>query len=215
MRKYLLRVLAIGLGCLLLAGIARAQTDIDIKAADLTVTAMVMGEGDHAVIALPGRNESRRFFFADDSGNIGSALAKAGFRVLAIEWPRAPGAGKAEIDAAIRHARESGAKQISLLGFSMSTMPISGYAAVAPDGELNTVVLLSAVANTAIPSAKTKKLFAFNKGDRLAKWDAPVMAEKSSEPKVVLALDGNGHFMKYLLEQRPGLINDVIALLKL
>lgn len=199
-----------------LVGLSHAQVRTDIKQGDAVVSALVMGEGDHAVIALHGRNEGPEMYFKEGSGgNLGTDLAKAGFRVIAVAWPRAAGAGKLEIGAAIRHAKENGAKKISLLGLSMGTWPIPDYAASAAEGELDSVVLMSATTKTEITLTNTKKLFVFSKNDRFAGSDAPVMAEKSAEPKQVVVLNGGGHLLiADLKKERPSLVQDVIDVLR-
>lgn len=198
------------------AGLSHAQTQMDIKQGDAVVSALVMGAGEHAVIALHGRNEGPEMYFKDGSGgNLGTELANAGFRVIAVGWPKAAGTGKPQIAAAIQHAKESGAKKVSLLGLSMGTWPVADYAAAAAEGDLDSVVLMSATTNKEIALAKTKKLFVFSKNDRFARADAPAMAEKSAEPKQVIVLDGSGHLLiNDLKKERPSLAQDVIDVLR-
>lgn len=199
--------LLFGLACALLAGTAAAQ-EFAIKEGDATVSALNFGQGEHVVIALHGNRANRSFF--NDYAN---EFANAGLRVIAIDWPGTAGAGYNELGMAVRYAREQGAKKLSLLGFSRGAELAANYAKAQPDGDFDTLVLLSTVDDQGIPLAKTKKLFVFNKSDSIARW-APMAANKSAEPKEVIALGGNGHPVKALVAEKADLMQDVIATLK-
>lgn len=190
-----------------------AQEDIDLKSGDNVVTAMTLGEGEHAVIAIHGASQNRKYFFSGNGAEFGQALAKAGFRVVAIEWAGRPPAGFAEVAAAIKHVRDKGAKRVSLMGHSRGGELAANYSRTLADGELNSVIQFGSVDDQGLAQTKTKKLFAFNKGDRWANWQ-PKAFEASSDPKQMIALGGSGHHVNTLVNEKTDLIEDVIALLK-
>lgn len=209
-----LKNLLLGLACIALTGGAAAQVEADIKAGDNIVSAMMMGEGDHVVIALHGAGgNDRRFFFIDKGGQMGQALAKAGFRVIAVNWSGQAGGGFGEVAAAIAHAKETGAKKISLMGHSRGGELAANYAKQQPDGTFDTVIQFSSVDDQGLPMAKTKKLFAYNKYDRWANWQ-PAAFDKSVEPKQKIELGGGGHPVSALIGEKADLAQDVIGILQ-
>jgi dienelactone hydrolase len=202
----LTRVL-LGLACITLAGSALAQ-ELEIRQGEMVVGATNFGEGDHVVIALHGNRGSRAFF-----KDYGDEFARSGLRVISIDWPGKPGTGARELGAAVQFAREQGARKLSLVGFSRGAELAASYASAQADGEFDTVVLLASGGDQGIPLTKTKKLFIYNKYDSIARW-TPVAAGKSAEPKQVIALGGSGHGIRWLVEEKPDLIREVIAELK-
>ena len=196
-------------------GDAVAQVEVNIKNGDSPIPAMAMGEGDHVVIALHGRvqGDGRRYFFHERGGKIGQELAGAGFRVIAPTWAGQSGAGFGEVAAAIAFAKETGAKKISLMGHSAGGALAANYARQQPDGIFDTVIQFSSADDKGLPMTKTKKLFAFNKNDRLASWQAAAF-EKSAEPKQMVELGGSGHLVSELISEKPDLAKDVVTLLK-
>jgi pimeloyl-ACP methyl ester carboxylesterase len=193
---------------------ASAQVETDIKAGDVVVPVLTMGEGEHVVIALHGAGgNTRNFFFGDNGAQFGQGLAKAGFRVIAPTWSGQVGGGFAELGAAIEHARSTGAKKISLMGHSRGGELAANYARKQEDGTFDTVVQLASVDDQGLALAKTKKVFAFNKYDKWANWQ-PAAFEKSAEPKQIIALGGGGHPVSALVKEQPTLLADVVATLK-
>ncbi|OHC71561.1 MAG: hypothetical protein A3H93_00650 [Rhodocyclales bacterium RIFCSPLOWO2_02_FULL_63_24] len=206
--------IASAIAALLISGGAVAQVEMDIKAGDNIVSAMTMGEGEHAVIALHGAGgNTRKFFFEEKGAQFAQGLAKAGFRVIAVTWSGETGGGFGEVNAAIEHAKAKGAKKISLMGHSRGGELAANYARKQPDGSFDTVVQFSSVDDQGLSLTKTKKLFAFNKYDRWANWQ-PSAFEKSAEPKQMIALGGSGHPVSALVEEQATLLNDVVAALK-
>ena len=198
---------AFSLACLLLAGSALAQ-EFDIKERDLSVGALNFGQGDHVVIALHGNNGNRAFF-----KGYGDEFAKAGLRVISIDWPGNRG-DFSHLRAAMKFAREQGARKVSLVGFSRGGELAANFARTqAQEGELDTIVLFSCGDDKGIPLAKTKKVFVFNRYDSIARWQ-PMAAEMSVEPKQVIMLGGNGHGIRALVDEKPDVMQDVIAVLK-
>ncbi len=97
-----MRVLLL-LACLTIGAPGFAQ-QFDITEGGLTVRAPSFGQGDHVVVALHGLRGSRVFnaFFAEH----GDELAKAGLRVISIEWAgNHPEAGPAPLRASVTPAR--------------------------------------------------------------------------------------------------------------
>ena len=108
------------MGCVVSFGAAplQAQEESVIKHGEMNVSVMTMGAGEHVVIALHGAGgNDRRFFFGKNGGEMGQALAAAGFRVIAPSWAGQAGAGFNEVAAVVAHARETGATKISLTHF--------------------------------------------------------------------------------------------------
>lgn len=202
-----LRNLLFGFVCVALAGSAIAQ-EFDIKQGDAIVSALNFGKGDHVVIALHGYQQDRNFF-----KGYGDEIAKAGFRVISIDWSGNRGSGFNEVGAAVKFAREQGAKKLSLLGTSRGAELAANYARAQPDGEFDTLVLLSSIDDKGIPLTKTKKLFVFSKYDSKASW-TPTVADKSAEPKQLIMLGGSGHGLSNLVAEKADLMQDVIAALK-
>lgn len=205
--------IAIALGAWLSCGSALAQVETNLKAGDATVSALTLGQGEHVVIALHGAGgNDRRYFFSEAGGQLGQELAKAGFRVVAPTWSGQAGSGFKEVAAAIAHARETGAKKISLMGHSRGGELAATYAKQQADGSFDSVIQLASVDDQGLPLSKTKKLFAYNKYDKWPKWQAAAF-EKSAEPKQLVELGGSGHPVSDLLKEKPDFAKDLVALL--
>lgn len=199
---------------MLIGGTAIAQVEADLKVGDNTFSVMTMGQGEHVVIALHGAGgNDRQFFFIDRGGKLGQELAKAGFRVIAPTWSGQTGSGYSEVAAAIAHAKETGAKKISLMGHSRGGELAANYSKREPDGTFDTVIQLASVDDQGLPMTKTKKLFAFNKYDQWPKWQ-PGAFEKSAEPKQMIQLGGSGHPVSALIAEKADFVQDVVGILK-
>ena len=186
--------------------------EITIANGGVDVAALVFGRSaEHTVIALHGAGQSKNLFRV-----IAPQLARQGFRVIAIDWragPAGPEPGIAPLASAIGFARQSGAKKISLMGFSRGGELAARYASAQPDGEFDSLVLLSSYDDQGIPLERTKKLFVFHVDDRFGRW-SQVSADKSSEPKRVVALKGGAHSIVTLMEDKPDLVDEIGALLR-
>ena len=90
---------------------AQEKKELDVDGA--TATAMVMGEGEHAVILVHGTHYLRgEYFFHEYGAYLGNGLAKAGFRVIAPYWSYESGrsfSGFGQVDAALKYALAVGA----------------------------------------------------------------------------------------------------------
>ncbi|MBS4020552.1 MAG: alpha/beta fold hydrolase [Dechloromonas sp.] len=204
------------MGCVLSFGAAslQAQEESVIKHGEMNVSVMTMGAGEHVVIALHGGGGTdRRFFFSGNGGEMGQALAAAGFRVIAPSWAGQAGAGFNEVAALVAHARETGATKISLMGHSRGGELAANYARTQDDGVFNTVIQFASVDDRGLPMTQTKKLFAYNKNDRWAAWQ-PKAFTQSAEPKVQIELGGRGHPVSDLIKEKADLVEDVVGLLK-
>jgi len=207
------QIAAVGVFALLSCA-AWGQVETEIKAGESSVRAITMGEGEHAVIALHGAGgNDRRFFFGENGGQMGQSLAQAGFRVIAVTWSGEPGGGFNEVAAAVAHAKETGAKKVSLMGHSRGGELAANYARQQPDATFDTVIQFSSVDDKGLPLAQTKKLFAYNKYDKWAKWQGDAF-DKSAEIKKKIELGGSGHPVKALIGEKADLAQDVIGLLK-
>lgn len=198
---------------LLTGGSAWAQVETDIQGIHGPVSAIVMGSGHHAVIALHGGSgNDRHFFFLGKGGQLGRKLANAGFLVIAVTWSGRDG-GFREIDAAIAHARDAGASKISLMGHSRGGELAANYALSQGDGSLDSVIQFSSSDDHGLSMTLTKKLFAFNKWDPVAAWQ-PAAYEKSLPPRQKIELGGSGHAVSALISEKPDLVRDVVTLLR-
>ena len=195
-------------------GNALAQAETDIKVGDSTLSAMTMGEGEHVVIALHGAGgNDRRFFFGDNGGKLGQVLAGAGFRVIAPTWSGQGGSGFNEVNIAMAHAKETGAKKISLMGHSRGGELAANYSKQQPDGTFDTVIQLGSVDDGGLSMTQTKKLFAYNKYDKWARWQGGAF-DKSAEPKQKIELGGSGHPVSALISEKSDYAQDDISILK-
>lgn len=170
-----------------------------------TIYADVYGKGSHAVILAHGMRFNKESW-ADQA----KILAAKGFRVIAFDfrsYGRSSGPGqkdvwtaplKLDVLAAVRYARKSGAKAVSVIGASMG-----GWAAADADiesqpGEIDRLVLLAATVDGPPEKLKGRKLFIVSRNDvgadnqpRLAQIQAQF--EKAPEPKELIVLDGSAH----------------------
>lgn len=209
-----LRELLFGLSCIAVSATAIAQVETDIKVGDSVVSTMTMGEGEHVVIALHGAGgNDRRFFFDEKGGKLGQALAGAGFRVIAPTWSGQGGSGSNEVNIVLAHARETGAKKISLMGHSRGGELAANFSKQQPDGTFDTVIQFGSVDDQGLPMTKTKKLFAYNKYDKWARWQGAAF-DKSAEPKQKIELGGSGHPVSALIGEKADFVQDVIGILQ-
>jgi len=198
----------LGFACLAFIGSASAQ-EFEIKRDDVAVLALSCGSGGHVVLALPGakpgtqpKTKSLKYLCSQIAKN------SSDIQVISLSW-----SGAEDVSAAVQYATDKGAQKVSLLGHSRGAEMAARYASSRPDGEFNTLVLLSSADDQGIPLTKTKKLFVYNKGDSYARG-APISFEKSAEPKQMMSLGGSGHGFKALKAERPNLVNDIIEVLE-
>ncbi len=196
---------------------ANAQSKVDIGRDGNPVTAMIMGDGEHALILVHGTHYLRgEYFFHEYGSNIGASLAKAGFRVIAPYWAyesNRSSDGVGPTASALAYALANGAKKVSLIGMSFGGEVVAGFAQSRTDGTFDTVVELSSVNDRGYALPKTKKLLIFLSGDKSAVWQ-PKVFEQSVEPKQMLKIDGYGHAIRDLTSKQPDLVDRLVAALK-
>lgn len=200
-------VLVLALSCLVSVGIVNAG-EFDIEQDGVSVPALEYGSGEHILIALPGAKPGK----VPNRNALKKVIAEIadkapGVKVISISWP-----DQNAVAATVRYAKANGAKKVSLLGHSRGAEMAGRYASAQPDGEIDSLILLSSADDQGIPLTKTKKLFVYNKGDSYAQW-TPTSFEKSEAPKEIMALEGDGHLVDHLKEKRPTLIEDIVKLL--
>jgi dienelactone hydrolase len=212
----LFRYAALILGFLIIFGQpASAQEKKEIEADGNIVTAMVMGQGDHAVILVHGVHYLRgEYFFHEYGSNLGIGLAKAGFRVLAPYWSHESGSfsGFRQVDTALKHALATGAKKVSIVGMSLGGELVATFVKTRPDGTFDTVIELSSVNDQGYVLPKTKKLFVFLENDQYARWQ-PKAFDASVEPKQMIRIEGSGHAIRDLVKKKPDLLDSLVAAL--
>lgn len=169
-----------------------------------TVQADLHGQGDRAVVLAPGGR-----FDKESWATQAEELARAGFRVLAIDYRETGREGGAHLDvlAAVGYLRETGASSVSVVGASFGGWA-AARAAVAAPGEIDRLVLLAAPA--AEPERLTgDKLFILARDDARGDEKIPRLPEirrqfeRAPEPKELVVLDGSAH-AQFLFETEQG-----------
>ncbi len=149
----------LALAALMMAGLTAAPVEVSFPTADGgVVRADLYGTGVRGVVLGHGARFDKASW-----GKQAEVLAKAGFRVLAIDFrgygqsrggdKSAPGSGEKyeDILAAVRYLRENGAKTVSVIGASMGGGAAGTAAIHARPGEIDRLILLAAV-----PVAQTR-----------------------------------------------------------
>lgn len=191
---------------LALAGFTAAQERVSFPTQDGgLVYADMYGKGDHGVVLAHGGRFDKASWEKQ-----AQALAKAGFRALAIDFrgygqSRGPGQSDPlsaplhfDVLAAVRYLRKTGAKTVSVVGGSMGGSAAADASIEAEPGEIDRLVLLAAWAGGPPEKLKGRKLFIVSRDDtrgdgvvRLVKIREQY--EKASGPKELVILDGSAH----------------------
>ena len=191
---------------LLLAGPVAAQESISFPTQDGgLVCADLYGEGDRGIVLAHGGRFNKASWEPQ-----AEEMAKAGFRVLAIDFrgygqSRGPGMSDPlsaplhfDVLAAVRYLRQTGAKTVSVVGASMGGGAAADASIEAEPSEIDRLVLLAAVVGGPPEKLKGRKLFIVSRDDtrgdgvvRLVKIREQF--EKALEPKELLILDGAAH----------------------
>ncbi|HLY18153.1 MAG TPA: alpha/beta fold hydrolase [Bryobacteraceae bacterium] len=188
------------IACLMMTGLTAAPREVSFPTADGgMIWADLYGAGNRGVVLAHGARFDKASW-----GPQAEVLAKAGFRVLAIDFrgygrsrggdKAAPGGGEKYQDvlAAVRYLRENGATRVSVIGASMGG-GASGNAAIhARPGEIDRLILLANVPVDEPERLAVPKLFAVGKGDGLAAR-VREQFEKAPEPKELMILEGSAH----------------------
>ena len=194
---------------------ASAQEKKELEVDGNTVTAMTMGQGDHAVILVHGVHYLRgEYFFHEYGAFLGNGLARAGFRVLAPYWTYEAGSfsGFRQVDTVLKHALASGAKKVSIVGMSLGGELVANFAKTRPDATFDTLIELSSVNDAGHSQPTTKKLFVFLEGDGFARWQ-PKAFDASVEPKQMIRIEGSGHAIRDLVKKKSDLLDSLVATL--
>jgi pimeloyl-ACP methyl ester carboxylesterase len=168
------------------------------------VYADLYGTGDRGVVLAHGGQ-----FNKESWEKQARVLAKAGFRVLAIDfrgYGQSSGPGQSDpmdaplqfdVLAAVRYMRKTGAKTVAVVGGSMGGGAAGDASIASEPGEINRLVLLGASPNAPAEKLKSSTMFILARDD--ASEDGPrlprILAqyEKAPEPKELIILDGSAH----------------------
>jgi len=189
---------------------AGAQTTVSFPVADsVTLTADVYGKGDRGVVIVGHGGYSNRGPWKVQAREI----ANAGFRTLVFDTRGAVAllskgteteclydatCMAADVLAAVRYLRRSGAKTIAVIGGSAGGGGAAQAAVDANDGEIDRLVLLAPMSIASPERMKGRKLVAVSRDDRGGdgKPRLPGIQDqyrRSPEPKNFLLLEGAAH----------------------
>lgn len=197
-------LVAVALGCLYNPLKVHAQKTIQYPAADghLLLQADQYGNGERGLILAHGGRFDRKSWRPQ-----AEVLAKAGFRVLAIDFrgygQTIPGTQEEDwkqypdVLAAVRYLHKEGAKSVSVVGASMGGDAAGDADSESAAGEIERIVFLAAEGGSAPEKLKARKLFIVSREDRSG--DGPRLPRisesyrKAPEPKKMIILDGEAH----------------------
>jgi len=214
MRKFAIAVL-------MMTGLTAAPRQVSFPTADGGVIwADLYGAGNRGVVLAHGAKFDKASWAKQ-----AEVLAKAGFRVLAIDFrgygqsrggdKADPGSGEKYQDvlAAVRYLRENGAKTVSVIGASMGGGAAANASIHARPGEIDRLILLANVPVAEPERLAGPKLFVTSRGDGLAP-KVREQFEKAPEPKELLLLEGSAH-AQFLFETDQGerLMNKILEFL--
>jgi pimeloyl-ACP methyl ester carboxylesterase len=201
-----MRILRLVLVCLLLAAPAAAQKLVSFPTQDGgRVYADLYGQGDRGVVLAHGA-----MFNKESWAKQARPLAKAGFRVLAIDFrghgqsrggpqtPRSLRGLSYDVLAAVRYLHETGSKSVSVVGASMGGGASAQAATEAKPGEIDRLILLAAVAIRDPQKMQGRKLFIVSRNDMLGNGTPRRVVvrrqyEKAPGPKKLIILPGSAH----------------------
>jgi pimeloyl-ACP methyl ester carboxylesterase len=187
----------------------------------------VYGKGDRAVVLAHGAR-----FNKESWEKQARELAKAGFRVLAIDFR---GYGKSrgpkqsdplknsplslDVLGAVRYLRKAGAKTVAVIGASMGGGAAGDASVAAEPGEIDRLVLLADVFSGPPDKLKGRKLFIVSRDDpgpgglpRLTKIREHY--EKASGPKELVVLEGSAHAQGiFTTDQGERLMREIVRFL--
>jgi pimeloyl-ACP methyl ester carboxylesterase len=170
-----------------------------------TVQGSEYGEGNHAVVLAPGARFDRWSWHRQ-----ASALADAGFRVLAIDFlPSSRAENRAPVTSAetqsyldvlasVRYLRKAGAQTVSVVGAGFGGGAAAQAAIEAAPGEIDRLVLLTPASIADPGRLKGAKLFVTTRDEARAEGSTSLVEireqyEKAPEPKQLLVLKGSAH----------------------
>ncbi|MEW6207319.1 MAG: alpha/beta fold hydrolase [Acidobacteriota bacterium] len=192
-----------------------------------SIYADLYGKGDRAVVLAHGGR-----FNKESWKEQAQALAKAGFRVLAIDfrgYGESRGPGQADplsaplhldVLAAVRYLKRMGAKSVSIVGASMGGTAAAQASVEANTGEIDRLALIAGGVIDEPERMKGRKLFIAarddfsgdNKITRLPKIRDQY--ERASGPKELVLLDGSAHAQAlFATEQADRLMREILRFL--
>lgn len=204
-----------------------AQTLVSFPTADSgLVYADLYGKGDRGVVLAPGGRFNKESWVPQ-----ATALAAAGFRVLAIDfrgYGQSRGPGQADplsaplyldILAAVRYLQKSGVKTVSVIGGSMGGGAAAEASITAEPGKIDRLVLLAAMAIDRPEQIKGRKLFIAARNDTTASGTPRLVKireqfEKAPEPKALVILEGYAHAQAlFQTDQAERLMREILRFL--
>ena len=215
------------LAILVLVGVAAAQEQVSFPTSDGgEVYADLYGKGERGVVLAHGGRFNKASWEKQ-----ARTLAKAGFRVLAIDFrgygqSRGPGQSDPmsaplhlDVLAAVRYLRSRGATSVSVVGGSMGGSAAADASIAAEPGEIKRLVVLAASASGPPEKLKGRKLFIVSRDD--TRGDGVVRLvrireqyEKAPEPKELVILDGSAHAQAiFETEQGKRLMREILRFL--
>lgn len=217
----LTRHLVITLGLLLLAPLALAApspTDVSFPTADGgSVDADLYGSGTQGVVLAHGA-----IFNKQSWAPLAKRIAANGLRVLAIDFRgygksqagNKPGALYLDVMAAVRWLHKQGVKSVDVVGGSMGGGAVGEAATRLKAGEIDKLVLLSAMPIDNPEDLKAKSiLFIASRGEGLA----PTVREqyqRAPKPKKLIFLNGSAHAQNiFATNQAQNLSDDIVKFL--
>jgi pimeloyl-ACP methyl ester carboxylesterase len=222
-----MRILRTVLVCLALAAPAAAQQHVSFPTQDGgRVYADLYGQGDRGVVLAHGAA-----FNKESWAEQARPLAKAGFRVLAIDFrghgesrggpntPRSLVGLSYDVLAAVRYLHENGAKTVSVVGASLGGGASAQAATEAKPGEIDRLILLAAVAIKDPQKMQGRKLFIVSRHDMLGNGTPRLNVvreqyEKAPGPKKLLVLPGSAHAQFiFKTDQGPRLYKAILEFL--
>ena len=178
------------------------------------VHAVMHGNGDHAVVLAHGGR-----FNKESWATQAQALAKAGFRALAIDLRRSSDDVHFDVLAAVRYLHETGAKTVSVVGGSFGGWAAAMAAVEAQEGRIDRLVLLAASAIDEPERMKGRKLFIttrddFRGGGVLRLPEILEQYERAPEPKQLVILEGSAHAQHIFdTDQGERLMDEIVRFL--
>jgi alpha-beta hydrolase superfamily lysophospholipase len=222
-----MRIVRVVLVSLLFAATAAAQQHVSFPTQDGgRVYADLYGKGDRGVVLAHGA-----LFNKESWAPQARPLAKAGFRVLAIDFrghgqsrggpntPRGLVGLSYDVLAAVRYLHETGSKDVSVVGASLGGGASAQAATEANPGEIDRLILLAAVAIKDPQKMQGRKLFIVSEHDMLGNGTPRLNVvreqyEKAPGPKKLLVLSGSAHAQNiFKTDQGPRLYQAILEFL--
>lgn len=178
------------------------------------IHADLYGDGERGVVLAPGGR-----FNKESWAEQARVLAKAGFRVLAIDF-RGRGRSRGgtqtreegvrlDVLAALRYLRDTGAKTVSVVGASFGGWAAAEASAGAEPGEIDRLILLAHSPVERPELMKGRKLFILSRDDSSGENKVPRLPrirdqyERAPGPKELVILDGSAH-AQFIFETEQG-----------